>query len=470
MENKTHTLSDVKVLDSAQGIVEAFVNSMGEIDADGDVIDPSAFDNSILMNMPVSVLSGHDSSKIIGKVLNAHSVQAGDGTARLYNRIQFNLDTQIGREAFSNVSGGYVDQWSVGFNIPDGGAELIQQGSTAVRLIKDVDWVEVSSVIRGASPNTTTISAKADVEKVDTPSFMKTNIRKGLEYYEEGLAGSGLTSQTVREARQMSGGIITENKIIRMNAWFARHKSDLDSSANSNSRDEDFPAAGAVAWYLWGGDPLNPSQAMNWAERQAERVREGKAAIPYRATATTDSAWNGPRTVAAIPTDASRTTLRQMFAYVDSDENPTSKSSYKFPHHVWDGGVGDANIRACRAGIAALNGARGGTDIPESDRAGVYRHLRRHLDEAGIDAPELLGAESAEEEMGRRRRRRNYQDEAASIKEVTDHDDNLAADDDVVLVTESFVPSTDEQRQQVQAKLTELRARQLGIRLLNISE
>ena len=357
MENKTHILTDVKVLDSAEGIVEAFVNSMGEIDADGDVIDPSAFDNSILMNMPVSVLAGHDSSKIIGKVLNAHSVQAGDGTARLYNRIQFNLDTQIGREAFSNVSGGYVDQWSVGFNIPDGGAELIQQGSNAVRLIKDVDWVEVSSVIRGASPNTTTISAKDD-----------------------------------------------------------------------------------------------------------------KAAIPYRATATTDSAWNGPRTVAAIPTDASRTTLRQMFAYVDADENPTSKSSYKFPHHVWDGGVGDANIRACRAGIAALNGARGGTDIPESDRAGVYRHLRRHLDEAGIDAPELLGAESAEEEMGRRRRRRNYEDEAASIKEVTDHDDDLAADDEVVLVTESFVPSTDEQRQQVQAKLTELRARQLGFRLLNRSE
>ena len=83
METKAQPWTDVKILDESQGIVEAFVNSMGEIDSDGDVIDPDAFQNSIMMNMPVTVLSGHDSSKIIGKVLDAHSVQKGDGTARL---------------------------------------------------------------------------------------------------------------------------------------------------------------------------------------------------------------------------------------------------------------------------------------------------------------------------------------------------------------------------------------------------
>ena len=357
MENKTQAWTDVKVLDAAEGIVEAFVNSMGEIHSDGDVIDPDAFENSISMNLPITVLSGHDASKIIGKVLDARSVQTGDGSARLYNRIQFNLETQIGREAFSNVSGGYVDQWSVGFNIPEGGSEIIQSGNTAIRLIKDVDWVEVSSVIRGASPNTTTISAKDD-----------------------------------------------------------------------------------------------------------------KVAIPYRATATTDAAWNGPRTVAAIPNDASRATLRQMFAYVDAEENQTAKSSYKFPHHQWDGGVGDANIRACRAGIAILNGARGGTDIPESDRAGVYRHLRRHLEAADIEAPDLLNGDGAEEEMMRRRRRRNYSDDAALTKEVIDHADTVAATDEQPIAAEAWAPVTAEQRQQVQAKLAELEARRLGIRLQNTSD
>lgn len=167
METKTQTVTDIKVLDSAEGIVEAYVNTMGAVDADGDVIETSAFDSSISRNMPVAVLSGHDSTKIIGKVLTAYSVPEGDGTARLYNKIQFNLDTQIGSESFSNVAGGFVDQWSVGFNIPDGGAEIVQNGSTAIRVIKEVDWVEVSSVIRGASPNTTTISATGDEELAD---------------------------------------------------------------------------------------------------------------------------------------------------------------------------------------------------------------------------------------------------------------------------------------------------------------
>jgi|TARA_R110000744_G_scaffold2486_3_gene9970 HK97 family phage prohead protease len=167
VETKTQTVTDIKVLDSAEGIVEAYVNTMGAVDSDGDVIEASAFDISISKNMPIAVLSGHDSTKIIGKVLSAYSVPESNGTARLYNKIQFNLDTQIGNESFSNIAGGFVDQWSVGFNIPDGGAEIVQHGATAIRVIKEVDWVEVSSVIRGASPNTTTISATDNEELAD---------------------------------------------------------------------------------------------------------------------------------------------------------------------------------------------------------------------------------------------------------------------------------------------------------------
>ncbi|GIV81717.1 MAG: hypothetical protein KatS3mg051_1071 [Anaerolineae bacterium] len=45
-------------------------------------------------------------------------------------------------------------------------------------------------------------------------------------------------------------------------------------------------------------------------------------------------------------------------------------------------------MQACRTGIAVLNGARGGTTIPESDRRGVYEHLARHLRDAGLEPPE----------------------------------------------------------------------------------
>mgnify|MGYP001328740271 CR=1 FL=1 len=165
-EYKTSEIQNLKVVDEAAGVVEAFTNTMGRPDADGDIILPSAFDNSIADSMP-TVLLGHDPSKVVGKVLEAHSINFGD-EAKLYNKIQFNLDTQLGRETFSNVAGGFIKEWSVGFNIPPGGVEYEEQEGNTYRVIKDLDWVEVSSVIRGASPETSTISAKAEPLTADT--------------------------------------------------------------------------------------------------------------------------------------------------------------------------------------------------------------------------------------------------------------------------------------------------------------
>ena len=174
--HKISQLENVKVIDDQEGIVEAFVNSMGQPDSDGDIIVPSAFDSSIEQNMPVTVLLGHDPSKVVGKVLEAHAINFGD-SAKLYNKIQFNLDTQLGRETFSNVAGGFIKEWSVGFNIPEGGSEYETESDDTYRVIKDLDWVEVSSVIRGASPETTTISAKAEpiTEVMEQPSAAATD-------------------------------------------------------------------------------------------------------------------------------------------------------------------------------------------------------------------------------------------------------------------------------------------------------
>ena len=41
---KTSELSELKVVDEEQGIVQAYVNTMGVEDADGDIIETSAFD------------------------------------------------------------------------------------------------------------------------------------------------------------------------------------------------------------------------------------------------------------------------------------------------------------------------------------------------------------------------------------------------------------------------------------------
>jgi len=157
-----YTISDAKVFET-EGQVEAYVNTMGVRDHDGDIIDPEAFNASIKANLPIPVLSGHDQKQIVGKVVFARAEELEAPEHRLLARIQMNMDTQIGREAFSNIAGDFVREWSVGFNIPGPDAvDYEKLGKETIRRIKNLDWVEVSSVVRGASPATMTIAAKSD--------------------------------------------------------------------------------------------------------------------------------------------------------------------------------------------------------------------------------------------------------------------------------------------------------------------
>ena len=162
MIHKTMTGS-AKAVDEAEGIVEAYTNTMGVVDADGDIVEPTAFNASIADNLPIPVLSGHDQGKLVGKVVFAQPRLIEGDEYRLFTRIQMNMDTEAGRDAFSNVAGDFVREWSVGFNIPKE-SDVSQEGSdvsTVVRRIANLDWVEVSSVIRGSSPSTETVAAKA---------------------------------------------------------------------------------------------------------------------------------------------------------------------------------------------------------------------------------------------------------------------------------------------------------------------
>ena len=162
MIHKTMTGS-AKAVDEAEGIVEAYTNTMGVVDADGDIVEPTAFDASIADNLPIPVLSGHDQGKLVGKVIFAQPRHIADDEYRLFTRMQMNMETEAGRDAFSNVAGDYVREWSIGFNIPKE-SDVEQEGSdvsTVIRRIGNLDWVEVSSVIRGSSPSTVTVAAKA---------------------------------------------------------------------------------------------------------------------------------------------------------------------------------------------------------------------------------------------------------------------------------------------------------------------
>ena len=116
---------------------------------------------------------------------------------------------------------------------------------------------------------------------LEIPVYIRSAARKGLDYYGQGLAGEGLVDRTVREARDMARGDITEDKVIRANAWAQRHAVDLEAPKNSNASNDQFPGAGAVAHYLWGINPLNPQPARDWFERKANAIKDERGLFNF---------------------------------------------------------------------------------------------------------------------------------------------------------------------------------------------
>ncbi|MBE9509146.1 MAG: HK97 family phage prohead protease [Chloroflexi bacterium] len=115
------------------------------------------------------------------------------------------------------------------------------------------------------------------------------------------------------------------------------------------------------------------------------------AAIGAHDTPTVDELWDGPGNKANLSNDESAPYYRKAYAWVDPEGDGDVKASYRFIHHMVSGSgtIGAANIRGCIAGIGVLNGARGGTTIPDSDRKGVWSHLAAHLRDADREPPEL---------------------------------------------------------------------------------
>lgn len=79
---------------------------------------------------------------------------------------------------------------------------------------------------------------------------------------------------------------------------------------------------------------------------------------------------------------------KEGFAWFDS-KKPDNLGSYKLPHHDIDDGEIKTHWLGTRAAMGALFGARGGVDIPTSDRKGVYRHLVGHYKQFDKEPPEF---------------------------------------------------------------------------------
>ena len=88
---------------------------------------------------------------------------------------------------------------------------------------------------------------------------MRAEAQRYRDWKAEGRKG-GTEVAARRAAQILSGDELSDDTIVTMSAWFARHE--VDKQAEGFSPGEDgYPSPGRVAWAAWGGDP-----GKSWAD------------------------------------------------------------------------------------------------------------------------------------------------------------------------------------------------------------
>jgi HK97 family phage prohead protease len=220
-------------LDEAQGIVECFVSGIGNKDSVGDICATGAFAKSLQRRKP-RVVWGHNWNDPIGKVLEIYEVPASDqrlpmkmkmaGIGGLYAKVQFNLQSEKGKEAFANVAFfGEEQEWSIGYKT----LRAQYDDNLQANVLYEVELYEVSPVLHGANQLTGTISVKSDEEKMHgmMPMVIGSPAPQGPRrdgLFDEGvsqrISGPQLAGVVAELSRRAAGPVMvveaTENSIV----------------------------------------------------------------------------------------------------------------------------------------------------------------------------------------------------------------------------------------------------------------
>ena len=150
--------------DTTEGLVKAFVSVYGNVDSANEICDFGCFKDSLEYKYPVFCLY-HNWEMPIGKVIVAEEIPAGDERlpddlkewGGLYIEAQINLDKEMGRDAWSDIKHGVLDEYSIGYVVEEDYVD-----KEGYRHLTKVDLIEASPVVRAANRMTKTIEVKWD--------------------------------------------------------------------------------------------------------------------------------------------------------------------------------------------------------------------------------------------------------------------------------------------------------------------
>ena len=284
-------------VDEALGIIECFVAGVGNKDSVGDVVLPGAFTESLKRRKP-RVVWGHDWNHPIGKVLEIYEVGANDprlpakmrraNIGGLFAKVQFNLKSEKGREAFNQVAFyGEEQEWSIGYKTLD----AFFDPSRKANMLKEVELYEVSPVLHGANQLTGTISIKSN-EPLKDP--------------EGGLTAAGRRHYNETEGSNLKPGVKgpadTPDKLHRKGSFLTRFFTNPSGPMKNEKGEPTRLALSAAAW----GEPIpkNMEDARELAakgrrmldEYQSQKEKSYDFEDPsWQNQEDTDDEYTGPR-------------------------------------------------------------------------------------------------------------------------------------------------------------------------------
>ena len=263
-------------VDEAQGLVECFVAGLGNKDSVGDICLPGCFTESLKRRKP-RVVWGHNWNEPIGKVLEIYEVGPNDprlpmkmkraGIGGLFAKVQFNLKSERGRQAFADVSFfGEEQEWSIGYKTLNADYDSQRQAN----LLKEVELYEVSPVLHGANQLTATISIKSDDPYAEEPEFDEKG--EPLRDPKGGLTAAGRRHFARTEGANLKPGVKgpadTPEKMRRKGSFLTRFFTNPSGPMKDENGEPTRLALSAAAW----GEPV-PQNMEDAAELAAKGRR-----------------------------------------------------------------------------------------------------------------------------------------------------------------------------------------------------
>lgn len=263
---------------------------------------------------------------------------------------EFRLDVKaIGDE-------GLFEGYAAVFGNVDLGGDVIEPGAFK-KTLSENPRIPILWQHDPKEPIGVTLEAREDAKGLLVKGQLNLETTKGREAYallkQGALRGLSIGYDAVKEVWE---GSIRRLKEIRLWEWslvtFPMNPAAQVVAVKSVVPFQDLPLADRM--YEWDGD-MARNRVMRWAGGpDKENMDWGK--------------------------------YRKAFLWYD-DENPENFTSYKLPIADVIGGQLKAVPRAIFAAAAALQGARGGVDVPDSDIPALKRHLERYYEKMDMTAP-----------------------------------------------------------------------------------